>query len=125
MPQKEIFGPVAAVLDFDTEQEMLELANDTDYGLSVSVWTKDVTRGYNIASRLNAGTVWINEHLIVYPESPWGGFKQSGIGKELSPHAVDEYTRLKHVSFDLTGMKKKPWYGLINPHAFPDGDKAV
>lgn len=120
--QHEIFGPVAAVLGFDSEQQMLELANDTQFGLSASVWTRDVTHGYNIATKLQVGTVWLNEHLIVYPESPWGGFKQSGIGKELSPHAVDEYTRFKHVSFDLTGMKKKPWYNLINPHPLPSGE---
>ncbi|MDG6996108.1 MAG: aldehyde dehydrogenase family protein [Nitrososphaerota archaeon] len=114
--QEEIFGPVAAVLSFENEDEALNLANDSIYGLSGSLWTKDLTRAHNFASRMHAGTVWINEHLIVYPESPWGGFKQSGLGKELSPHALEEYTRLKHISYDLTGLKKKPWYNLINPH---------
>ena len=114
--QEEIFGPVAAVLSYKTEEEVLDMANDTIYGLSTSLWTKDITRANNFAMKLNAGTIWINEHLIVYPESPWGGFKQSGLGKELSPHALDEYTRLKHISYDMTGLKKKPWYNLINPH---------
>lgn len=119
--QEEIFGPVAAVLGFETEAEALSLANDTVYGLSASLWTKDLTRAHNFATKLQSGTVWINEHLIVYPESPWGGFKQSGLGKELSPHAIDEYTRLKHISYDLTGLKKKPWYNLINPHPLAAG----
>jgi acyl-CoA reductase-like NAD-dependent aldehyde dehydrogenase len=67
------------------------------------------------------GTVWINEDVIIYPECPWGGFKQSGIGKELSPHALDEYVRLKHINQDLTGLTRKPWYNLVNPHPIAEG----
>ena len=113
--REEIFGPVAPVMPFKDEEEVIRLANDTDYGLSASVWTNDVRRAINLSNAIDAGTTWINEHLIIWFESPWGGFKQSGFGKDLSRYVLEEYTRLKAVSVDLTGMKKKPWYNLINP----------
>ena len=93
------------------------MANGTRYGLSASVWTRDMARAAKFIRGIDAGTVWVNEHIPVFPETPWGGFKMSGIGtKELSPHALDTYLRLKHVSIDLTGLRKKPWYNIVNPH---------
>lgn len=115
--QEEIFGPVDVVLSFKNQEEALEYANDTIYGLSASVWTNDVKRAYDMARRLNVGTVWINEHILVWPETPWGGVKQSGMGsKELSPHALDSYLRLKWIHHDISGLVKKPVYSLFNPH---------
>ncbi|MGC8773485.1 MAG: aldehyde dehydrogenase family protein, partial [Conexivisphaera sp.] len=115
--QEEIFGPVEVVLKFRTDDEAIEMANGTRYGLGSSVWTRDIARAAKFIRGIEAGTVWVNEHIPVFPETPWGGFKMSGTGtKELSPHALDTYLRLKHISIDLTGLKKKPWYNIVNPH---------
>jgi acyl-CoA reductase-like NAD-dependent aldehyde dehydrogenase len=111
--QEEIFGPVAGIVPFKTQEEAVTLANDTRYGLSASVWTKDLRNGMVVASQIKAGTVWLNEHLIVFCETPWGGCKQSGWGKDLSTMALDEYTMTKHIYIDLIGQPIKPWYGLL------------
>jgi acyl-CoA reductase-like NAD-dependent aldehyde dehydrogenase len=115
--QEEIFGPVDVILRFSSDEEAIEMANGTKYGLSASVWTRDIARAGKFIRGIDAGTVWVNEHIPVFPETPWGGFKMSGTGtKELSQHALDTYLRLKHVSIDLTGLRKKPWYSIVNPH---------
>ena len=111
--REEIFGPVAGLARFKTEEEAIGLVNDTPYGLSASLWTKDVRKGLALAGRINAGTVWINEHLIIFCDTPWGGCKQSGWGKDLSKMVLDEYTMTKHIYIDLTGERVKPWYGLL------------
>ncbi|HEX2967371.1 MAG TPA: aldehyde dehydrogenase family protein [Syntrophorhabdaceae bacterium] len=110
---EEIFGPVVGLARFRTPDEAVALTNDTKYGLSASVWTKDVRSALVLASQIKAGTVWINEHLIVFCETPWGGCKQSGWGKDLSTMVLEEYTMTKHIYIDLIGEKSRPWYELL------------
>lgn len=93
----EIFGPVVTVETFATEAEAIRRANDTKLGLSASVWTESGRRGHDVAARLDAGTVWVNAHLVLANEVPWGGFKGSGYGRDLSIYALDDYSRTKHV----------------------------
>ena len=111
--KNEIFGPVVGLCKFKTPEEAVALANDTPYGLSASIWTKDTRAGMAMASQIQAGTVWINEHLIIFCETPWGGCKESGWGKDLSTMVLDEYTMTKHIYVDLTGQPVKPWYAIL------------
>jgi acyl-CoA reductase-like NAD-dependent aldehyde dehydrogenase len=113
--REEIFGPVACILKYSSEDEVINLANDSSFGLAASVWTKNTAKAIRFANALKAGFVWINDHLIIWPEQPWGGFKESGIGKDNSIYVFDEYTQLKTVSIDLTEARKKPWYSDICP----------
>jgi acyl-CoA reductase-like NAD-dependent aldehyde dehydrogenase len=95
--REEIFGPVAAVIPFDGEEEAVRLANDTIYGLSGSIWTRDGARALRVARALESGTLSVNSNTSVRVSTPFGGFKQSGIGRELGPYALDYYTELKNV----------------------------
>ena len=95
--QKEIFGPVLTVQRFTDEEEALRWANSTSYGLSASVWTRDVKRALRVSRALQFGVVWINDHMSQVSEMPHGGIKDSGYGKDLSMYAVEEYTTVKHV----------------------------
>jgi betaine-aldehyde dehydrogenase len=95
--REEIFGPVVTVERFSTEDEAIRLGNDTTYGLSGAVWTSDAGRAQRVAARLRHGTVWINDYNTYMPQAEWGGFKQSGIGRELGPTGLDEYREAKHV----------------------------
>jgi acyl-CoA reductase-like NAD-dependent aldehyde dehydrogenase len=97
----EIFGPVACLLKFSTEDEVIAKANDNTYGLCASVWTRNTARGLKLVNEIQAGFVWINDHLILSIEQPWGGVKQSGFGKENSSLGIEEYTQLKAVSIEL------------------------
>lgn len=99
---EEIFGPVVTVERFTDEQRALEAANGTAYGLSASVWTENARRAADLPGRLDFGTVWVNEHLAFATEMPWGGFKSSGHGRDLSAYALDDYSRTKHVMVNRT-----------------------
>lgn len=107
--QEEIFGPVMCVIPFDDDDEAVSIANDTEFGLATSVWTRDVARAHRVAHRLESGIVWINDHHRIDPSSPWGGFKMSGIGRENGLVAYHEYTQLQNVIVSLSD-ETFDWY---------------
>ena len=111
--QDEVFGPVLVVLPFDSDDEGLALANDTPYGLAASAWTRDVFRGLRASREIRAGCVWVNDHIPIISEMPHGGYKASGNGKDMSMYSLEEYTNVKHVMYDVTGVARKPWHRTI------------
>jgi acyl-CoA reductase-like NAD-dependent aldehyde dehydrogenase len=108
--QEEIFGPVTSVITFKDEDDLIRQANETIFGLSAGIWTKDITRAHRFARAIRAGTVWINTFNMFNAASPFGGFKQSGYGREMGRHALELYTQVKSVWVDLSG-KPISWYG--------------
>jgi acyl-CoA reductase-like NAD-dependent aldehyde dehydrogenase len=99
--REEIFGPVLAVLPFDDVADVVRQANGTMYGLAAGVWTRDLTKAHRVARAVQAGTVWVNTYNLYDPSLPFGGFKQSGFGRELGIEAVDAYLETKSVWIDL------------------------
>ncbi|MGH7965536.1 MAG: aldehyde dehydrogenase family protein, partial [Candidatus Binatia bacterium] len=99
--QEEIFGPVVAAIPFKDVDDVIRQANQTVYGLAAGVWTKDVSKAHRISRALRAGTVWVNCYNQIDPISPFGGYKQSGFGRELGRHSLDLYTQIKSVWMKL------------------------
>lgn len=99
--QEEIFGPVAAVIPFSNEADAIRIANDTPYGLAAAVWSRDIFKAFRVVKALRAGVVWVNHMQPTYVEAPWGGYKQSGFGRELGPWGVEEYLETKQVHINL------------------------
>jgi acyl-CoA reductase-like NAD-dependent aldehyde dehydrogenase len=108
--QEEIFGPVVSVISFKDEDDLLKQANDTIYGLSAGIWTQDITRAHRFAQEIKAGVIWINTYNMFNAASPFGGYKQSGYGREMGRHALDLYTQVKSVWVDLSG-RPIGWFG--------------
>jgi betaine-aldehyde dehydrogenase len=113
--QEEVFGPVACISRFSKIEEAIEIANQSDFGLANCIWSKDTAAAGEIARKINAGTTWINTYGMFFNELPYGGFKQSGFGKELGREGFLEYTRLKNIIQD-TAKEEKPlvhyWYAF-------------
>ena len=103
--KEEMFGPVAVIIKFEDEENVLKLANDSPYGLAASFFTKDLTRSVQVTNKLQAGTVWVNCVNELYPGVPYGGFKQSGVGRECGQYALDTYVVhiLSHRVRNLSG----------------------
>jgi betaine-aldehyde dehydrogenase len=99
--REEIFGPVASVIPFDGEGEAIRIANDTPYGLAGAVWTRDIYKAFRVVKSMRAGIIWVNHMQPTYVEAPWGGYKQSGFGRELGPWGMEEYLETKQVFVNL------------------------
>ncbi|HZV80407.1 MAG TPA: aldehyde dehydrogenase family protein [Candidatus Binatus sp.] len=107
--QEEIFGPVLVVQRFKDEAEAVKLANDTVYGLAGAVFTNDIAKAHRVIKKLRAGITWINTYHPTYNEAPWGGYKQSGIGRELGTHGYDQYTEVKQINVNLA-VEPSGWF---------------
>lgn len=107
--QEETFGPILTIETFCTEEEAIRLANDSVYGLAGAVWTQDMNRAHRVSRKMRMGTVWINDFHPYFPQAPWGGYKQSGIGRELGKTGLEEYTEQKHIFHNLN-PKPMNWF---------------
>ncbi|MEB0055988.1 MULTISPECIES: aldehyde dehydrogenase [unclassified Variovorax] len=107
--QEEVFGPVTVVMPFDDEADALRIANGTRFGLAASIWTNDVARAHRVANKLTFGILWINDHHRLDPASPWGGFKQSGVGRETGIESYDQFTEPKAITVNTSGVTVD-WY---------------
>lgn len=111
--REEVFGPVAAVIRFDNEDDAVRIANDTNFGLAAGIWTRDVARAHRMARRVRAGSVWVNNYRKTNYVAPFGGFKESGLGRENGSHAIDDYSEVKTVWIDTGNTITDPF----NPRA--------
>jgi acyl-CoA reductase-like NAD-dependent aldehyde dehydrogenase len=103
--REEIFGPVLAAMEFEDVEEAVARANESSYGLAAAVWTRDISKAHEVARRLQAGTIWVNTYNVYDTAAPFGGYKQSGFGRELGVHALEHYTQVKTVWVDLSGAR--------------------
>ena len=107
--REEVFGPILSVIKFKDEADAIRIANDTRFGLAAAVWTQNVHRAHRVAHQLRAGTVWINAYRVVSYATPFGGYKESGIGRENGMDSIREYTETKSVYVELTGEPRDPF----------------
>ena len=105
--REEIFGPVLSVIKFSSVEEAIDLANDTDYGLSAGIWSGDLVQAQQIARELRAGSVWVNDWHMMRTDAPFGGYKQSGYGRELGRYSIDSYVETKAVSMSFERLPQK------------------
>ncbi len=116
LAQEEIFGPVLAIIPYESVTAALEQANASQYGLGAAVWSRDLQGAIEIAKRIRSGTVWINDHHLINPLAPFGGFKQSGIGREHGLYGMLEYTETKHIHVDLMQKREgRLWWDMLLP----------
>lgn len=108
--REEIFGPVVCVIPYDNEADALRMANDSDFGLAAAIWSRDEARALRLARRLQAGTVWINDYHLLSPRFPFGGYKQSGIGRELGQAGLEDYQQLKHIHVGQSSTREDKHY---------------
>jgi aldehyde dehydrogenase (NAD+) len=119
--QEEIFGPVLAVIKYDRLSDAIRQANDTVYGLAAGVWSRSIERAIEVAKQLRAGTIWINDYHLVSAEGPFGGYKQSGIGRELGTWGLLEYTEIKHIHASLAPTRRERfWFDVLAPQLEED-----
>ncbi len=107
--QEEVFGPVVCVMKYKSEEDAIKIANGTDFGLGMAVWTNDIRRAHRVAEQLEAGIVWINDHHRIHPASPWGGYKDSGIGRENGIDCYKDYTQVKSIIIK-TASDRFDWF---------------
>ncbi|WP_203341241.1 aldehyde dehydrogenase family protein [Planococcus beijingensis] len=116
--QEEIFGPVLTIIRYNDVDEAIKMANDSIYGLAGGVWTQDVNKAYDVARKIKAGVIWINDWHMLRNDAPFGGYKQSGIGREMGKYSLDAYTQLKHVHTSMVPeLERRLAFGLL----FPEG----
>jgi aldehyde dehydrogenase (NAD+) len=112
--REEIFGPVLSVIKYDSVNDAIAMANDSIYGLAGAIFSRDVPRAIELAKRLRTGTVWINDYHLLNASAPFGGYKQSGVGRELGPHGLLEFTQIKHIHVDQgLNRSQKMWFDLV------------
>ncbi len=107
---EELFGPVLPIIKYSTLSEVIQMANDTQYGLGASIWSKDSTKAKTISQKLQVGMVWINDINVAYPEAPWGSIKASGNGISLSTYGIEKYCNIKHVNYETSNDKTRVWW---------------
>ena len=114
--REEIFGPVLAVIPYDGVGEAIDIANASPYGLGAAVWSRDIQAAIAVARRIRAGTVWINDYHLIVPHAPFGGYKQSGLGREHGLQGMLAYTETKHIHVDLFQRRQgRIWWDVLLP----------